>query len=88
MNIVKVKGRWYVNRCGGFESEDPYVKKFCDEHKGECSKCPFSNGLMGERLWGREEDAVGIDEAVAVSLFRGFERYFKKREKALLKKQR
>jgi hypothetical protein len=43
---------------------------------------------MGERLWGREEDAVGIDEAVAVSLFRGFERYFKKREKALLKKQR
>lgn len=87
MNIVKVKGRWYVNRCFANESKDPYVKKFCDEHEGECYKCPFSNGLMGERLWGREEDSVGLDEAIAVTLYRNFERKYKAKARALAAKQ-
>ena len=83
MKLVKVKGKWYVNRCYGKTTKNREFRNFCKRHQSECRKCPFAydNPFLEMAMWGREEKAVGIGEDEAIALLRGFYRTSKGKTK-------
>ncbi|MCK9155371.1 MAG: hypothetical protein M0P12_04575 [Paludibacteraceae bacterium] len=76
MRIVKIGGKWYVNRCGGVgiqgkEALDSEFREFCHlrQNKEGCN-CPLLNDKLGTKYFGKEEDVIEIEEDVAMALLR------------------
>jgi len=78
MRLVKVKGKWYINRCNGFgiqgkESTCKELLDFCKAHqKDNHCDCPVVNPQLGNKLYGHEEDSCEIPDDVTMAFIRDF----------------